>query len=152
MRGHREGEAYVHAARIVLHRGVDKLLDLGEGDDLIELARDLRPPHAQDGAIQKDVVAAGQFRVKSRADFEEDPTRPQISTLPRVGSVMRERIFSSVLLPAPLRPMMPDHFAALDFERTSFSAQIVGFSPLPLGAEECRAAARSAGKARLRRR
>ncbi len=36
-----------------------------------------------------------------------DPTRPWIDTVPCVGSVIRERIFSSVLLPAPLRPMMP---------------------------------------------
>ena len=41
------------------------------------------------------------------------PTRPRISRSPSVGSVIRERIFSSVLLPAPLRPMMPTHLARL---------------------------------------
>lgn len=35
---------------------------------------------------------------------------------PSVGSVMRLRIFSSVLLPAPLRPMIK-HLAALHLER-----------------------------------
>ena len=33
--------------------------------------------------------------------------RPLISIRPLVGAVMRERIFSSVDLPAPLRPMTP---------------------------------------------
>ena len=41
VRGHGEGQAHVHAARVVLHRRVDEPLDLGEGDDLVELAVDL---------------------------------------------------------------------------------------------------------------
>ena len=43
-----EGEPHVHAARVALHRRVDELLDLGELDDLVELARDLAPLHAED--------------------------------------------------------------------------------------------------------
>jgi hypothetical protein len=34
-------------------------------------------------------------------------TRPCMVILPSVGSVMRARIFRSVLLPAPFLPMMP---------------------------------------------
>ena len=34
-------------------------------------------------------------------------TRPLMLILPVVGVVTLERIFSKVLLPAPLRPMMP---------------------------------------------
>ena len=34
-------------------------------------------------------------------------TRPCICTLPSVGVVVPVTIFSNVLLPAPLRPMMP---------------------------------------------
>ena len=40
-----------------------------------------------------------------------EPTRPTVSPRPDVGGVMRARIFSSVLLPAPLRPMMPTRLA-----------------------------------------
>ena len=40
-----------------------------------------------------------------------EPTRPRIVGPPAVGSVIRERIFSRVLLPAPFRPMMPEHLA-----------------------------------------
>ena len=35
------------------------------------------------------------------------PPRPLILTWPLVGAVMRDRILSRVLLPAPLRPMRP---------------------------------------------
>ena len=53
---------------------------------------------------------------------------------PVVGSVMRDRILSSVLLPAPLRPMMPTTSPRLTSNETSFSAQIVcleTFAPCP---------------------
>ena len=35
------------------------------------------------------------------------PIAPWMSAYPDVGSVMRDRILRNVLLPAPLRPMMP---------------------------------------------
>ncbi len=38
MRGHGEGEPHVHAAAVALHRRVEELLDLAEGDDLVEAA------------------------------------------------------------------------------------------------------------------
>jgi hypothetical protein len=70
MRRDREGEPYVHAARIPLHRGVEEALDLGEGDDLVEFAADLRARHAEDRAIQIDVLATGQFGMKPGAHLE----------------------------------------------------------------------------------
>ena len=45
-----------------------------------------------------------------------EPTRPWSSAQPRVGSVIRERILSSVLLPAPLRPDEADDLALVDLE------------------------------------
>ena len=50
-------------------------------------------------------------------------TRPAMVTRPSLGSVMRDRIFSSVDLPAPLRPMMPSTSPRLTSKLTSFSAQ-----------------------------
>ena len=41
VRGHGEREPHVHAARVVLHRRVEELLDLGELDDLVELLRSI---------------------------------------------------------------------------------------------------------------
>ena len=46
-------------------------------------------------------------------------TRPRMVTRPRVGSVIRLRIFNSVLLPAPLRPMMPSTSPRLTSKLTS---------------------------------
>ncbi len=51
-----------------------------------------------------------------------EPTRPWISAVPLVGSVMRESILSSVLLPAPLRPIMPTTSPRLTSKETSLSA------------------------------
>ena len=42
MRGDRERQPQVHAARVALDRRVEEPLDLREGDDLVELALDLR--------------------------------------------------------------------------------------------------------------
>ena len=55
--------------------------------------------------------------MKAGADFEQaGDAAAQVRSDPSVGSVMRERNFSSVDLPAPLRPMMPDDFALGNIE------------------------------------
>ena len=55
---HGEGQPHVHAARVALDRRVEEAADLAELDDLVELALDLRPRHAEDGAVEVDVLAA----------------------------------------------------------------------------------------------
>ena len=50
-------------------------------------------------------------------------TRPRSTTRPAVGSVIRLNIFSSVLFPAPLRPMIPTASPCLISKFTSLSAQ-----------------------------
>ena len=110
--------------RIALHRRVEELLDLGKGDDLVELAPDLGARHAEDRAVEIDVLAAGQFGMEAGADLEQaGDAAPDGDAAPRVGSVMRERIFNSVDLPAPLRPMMPSTSPRLTSKLTSLSAQ-----------------------------
>ena len=107
MRRDREGQPHIHAAGIVLDRRVDERLDLGEGDDLVELARDLARPcrgSRRSGRCSRGRSAPGGSRCRPRAGIA---TRPRMRRQAAVGSVIRDRIFSSVLLPAPLRPMMP---------------------------------------------
>ncbi len=58
MRRHREGEPDVHAARVALDGRVDELLDPAELDDLVVLRTDLPAPHAEDRAVEVDVLAA----------------------------------------------------------------------------------------------
>ena len=78
----------------------------------------------EDRAVQEDVLAARQLRMEPGADLEQRAdaaaqARPRRS----VGGVTRERTFSSVLLPAPLGPMIPNVSPRLDLEETSRSAQ-----------------------------
>src|SRR5215203_4266489 len=61
MRCHRERQAQVHAARVPLDGSVDELLHLGKGDNLVELTFNLRVSHAEDRAIQIDIVPARQL-------------------------------------------------------------------------------------------
>ncbi len=73
MGGHCERQTHVHPARVVLHRRIEELLDLGEGDNLVELLLDLGPLHPEDDAVQEDVLAAGQLVVEAGAHFQERP-------------------------------------------------------------------------------
>jgi len=47
--GDGEGQADVHAAGVVLDRGVDEALHFGKGDDLVEAAVDPSAPSAGHG-------------------------------------------------------------------------------------------------------
>jgi len=100
---HGERQPYVHAARVVLHGGVDEPLDLRERHDRVELAGDFVPRHPQNGAVQIDVLAARQLRMEARSYLDERPNRPTMRARPRVGAVIRDRILSSVDLPRRCR-------------------------------------------------
>ena len=66
--------------------------------------------------LRIDVFPPGQLRMKAGADLEQAGHLP-LQLDPALGwRVMRLRSFSSVDLPAPLRPMMPTGFALLDLE------------------------------------
>ena len=55
----------------MFHRRVDELLHFGKRHDLVELAGDFLPLHAENRAAHEDVIATGQFRMKARAHFQE---------------------------------------------------------------------------------
>src|SRR5262249_8909458 len=59
-----------------LHRRVDEFVDAGELDDRVELARDLGPGHAHDRALQVDVLATGEIRVKAGGHFDQRADAP----------------------------------------------------------------------------
>jgi len=69
MRRDGEREPHIHPGAIPLHRRVDIPRTAGELDNLIELPRNLGLPHAQDRAVQKDVLPPRQFRMEPRADL-----------------------------------------------------------------------------------
>jgi len=88
-----DGEADVPAAGVALDGCVEELLGLGhrlppslkelwrtsrsettprqEGDDLVELAADLCPGHAQDGAVEEDVFSSSQFGMKAGPHLQQ---------------------------------------------------------------------------------
>ena len=71
MGGHGKGEAHIHAAGISFDRCIEEFFDFREGDNFIELPADLGFAHAENGAVQKNIFAPGQFRMKSGADLKQ---------------------------------------------------------------------------------
>ena len=86
MRGHGEGEAHAHPAAVAFHRRVYEICDFGKGHDIVELFGDFARGHAEDRAVEEDVVAPGEFIVKAGAHFEQrcDATA-QFHRAPRGG-------------------------------------------------------------------
>ena len=97
--GDGEGEAHIHAAAVALDGGVEKALDLGEGDNLIELAGDLRARHAEDGTVEVDVLPTAELGMESGADLKQtgDPA-PQLDAagggLGDAGKYLQQRGFA----------------------------------------------------------
>ena len=67
----REAEPHAHARRVVLELEVDELLELGEGDDLVEALARLLAREAEHGRVDQDVLARGQVRVEADAQLDE---------------------------------------------------------------------------------
>jgi hypothetical protein len=105
--GDREPEPRVHAARVALHRRIHEIRDAGEVDDLVEAPADLLPSHAHDRALQEDVLAAGEIRMKAGGQLDQRPHAALHAGRPAGGLRMRVRTFSAVDFPAPFGPMIP---------------------------------------------
>jgi hypothetical protein len=73
VRGDREREPDVHAARVAFYRRVDEPLDAGELDDVVEAALDLSTLHAENRPVEVDVLASGQLLVEAGTHFEQAP-------------------------------------------------------------------------------
>jgi hypothetical protein len=69
----RDGECQprIHADRITFDGRVEELLDAREIDDLVELGQHFPTRHAEDGAVQEDVLAPGQLGMETGSDFEQ---------------------------------------------------------------------------------
>ena len=118
MRGHGEGQAHVHADRVALDRRVDELARRSEKSTISSnCRRDLGAASCR-GWRRSGRCSRG----RSARDGSPVPTssrlatRPLISTRPVVGSVMRDRILSSVRLAGAVAADDADQLAALDLE------------------------------------
>src|SRR5206468_3675850 len=68
---HGEPEARHHTRRVGPERRVDEVADLGEVDDLLELREDLALAVAEQRAVQEDVLAASQLRMKASPKLQQ---------------------------------------------------------------------------------
>src|SRR6266700_4700580 len=60
----------------MFHRRVQKFINFGKGDNLIETLCDFSFPHPQNRAVQKNILATGKFRMKSRSDLKQASKPP----------------------------------------------------------------------------
>ena len=116
MRRHREGKPHIHAAGIALDRRVEELLHPREGDDLVELASDLGAAHAEDGAVEIDVLASGELGMKASADLEQagDAARDRDAPFARLGDARQD--LQERRLAGAIAPDDAEHLAALNLE------------------------------------
>ncbi|MNY19389.1 hypothetical protein D3C86_1528210 [compost metagenome] len=91
-RGYRKREPDIHAARVVLHWRIDEFLDTRETHNFVELTQNLRPRHPKDGAIQKDILPASQFRVESCTNLKQTGNLAPNGDLPpsRLGDAAQD--------------------------------------------------------------
>ena len=114
--GDSEGESDVHAGAIAFHRGIDIAFAAGEIDDLVELRLNLSLAHAEDGAVEEDVFAAGEFGVEAGADFEEGRDAALDLDLAGGGSGDAGEDLEERALPGSITTDNPEDFALAHFE------------------------------------
>ena len=134
----REAETDVHARRVEAHLGVDELVELGEGHDVVEAPGELLARHPEDGAVEVDVLAAGELGVEPGAELEQrrDPAARDDLTAGRAqdpGDALEQRRLARAVVTEQadgraLRHLEVDVLAA---PRTPRAARARGGSPAP---------------------
>lgn len=114
--GNGERQAHVHAAGVALDWGVEEFFDFGKGDDLIQFADDFGFVHAQDGAVEEDVFAPGEFGVKAGADFEQAGNAPFDFDLSTGGGGDAREDFEQGAFAGAVAPNDAENFALFDGE------------------------------------
>ena len=66
-----KGQAHDHAAGIVAHRLVDEVADIRKVHDGVVAGGDLVIAQPQDGGIQEDVLAPGEFGIEAAAQLQQ---------------------------------------------------------------------------------
>ena len=117
MRRHGKCEPHLHAARIVFDRGVDEALDFGKGDDLVELAIDVAPLHAENRAVEKHILAAAQLGMKAGPDFEQGSDEAANRDVPFSRSRNPRQHFQQRALTGAIASDDSNHFTLRDVER-----------------------------------
>ena len=112
-----ESQAHVHAGAVALDGHVYERLHAAEGDDLVEALPDLRPLHAQDGAVEVDILAPGEVGMEAGADLEHagDAAVDLDPSARRLGDAAED--LQKRALAAAVRADDAEAFAGLHLER-----------------------------------
>ena len=113
---HGKSQAHVHAAGVALDRGIDEFLHLGKIHDLIKLAGHFLFGHAQDGAVEVDILAPGQLGVKAGAHLQQAGDAPFDLDLPAGGGGDAREDLEQGALAGAVAPDDAQHLALLDGE------------------------------------
>ena len=70
-RGDRESQPHGHPRRVRAHGPVDRVLELGECDDLVEAGLDVGAAKSLDRTVQEHVLTAREVEVEARAELEQ---------------------------------------------------------------------------------
>src|SRR5579864_3505415 len=90
MCGDGESETHIHSARITLHRSIKESFYFSEGDDFIELSFYFGAGHSENSAVQENIFASGELRMKTGSDFEQssDPAVNIDTSKGRLGNAI----------------------------------------------------------------
>ena len=114
--GHREPEAHVLAGAVVLDLVVDERLQLGEGDDVVEVALGLPAGQAEDGRVQVDVLAAGELAVEAGPQLQQRRDPARTVTVPVVGAEDARQHLEQRRLARAVGADQPDGLAGADLQ------------------------------------
>src|SRR4051812_5797469 len=67
----RERETNIHSRRIALNGRIQKFIDVGKCNNLVEFASDFTSTHAENSTVQIYILSAGELRMKSSADLKQ---------------------------------------------------------------------------------
>src|SRR5262249_34943909 len=130
---------HIHSATVMLYRGIQEFLDFGEGHDLVKFLSNFALRHPKDGAIEEDILAPGQLRVKASADLQEarDPPAQQNAPLGRLCDAAEDLEQSA--LAGPVAPDDADDLGLFNveahvLERPKF-LHLVALNDLPAASE-----------------
>src|SRR5207245_4405157 len=96
---------HVHAGGVVLHRLVDEALKAGEADDVVEAGGEVALREAEDGAVEEDVLPAGQLRMEPRPQLEQ---RRHLAAGPNATLVRAEDLGDAFQQPRLARTALAD--------------------------------------------
>src|SRR4051812_41102553 len=116
----REAQSNVHAGGIMLHGSIEKFLKLSECHNFVKLSNDLSLSHAEDRAVEKNVFATGQLRMKSRPNLKQTRhPRPHHYSSLRGISDARD-YFQQCAFAGAVAPDDTDDVSLIDVERNVF--------------------------------